>query len=121
MANSVFGALRRWGKSHGVSYGTSASFRSVAFAAALLRPGGADADGRAARDFDERIFHLARGVSLQQYLEVVLSLPHRRSLRDAALEAVHAGLVDSDVLEIALRASAARHKRWVRRARWKPV
>jgi len=71
-------------------------------------------------EIERRSTDLRRSVRLQKLLEVDLRMDHKKSLKDAAQEAVSAGRVRPECVDVAVGANSARHRKWVKSQRWRP-
>ena len=112
MANQVFGALRVWGRQHKLSYNTSAAFRQAVQATFSLNDCSPPQDPPSSAQLDARTLKFRRSAQLQRHLEVKLHLPHRRSLKNAAADALEKNLVGREAVSVALGGNAARHEKW---------
>jgi len=114
MSNYILGALRKWGKTHGTSFGTSAHYRRVAVAAIGLRrtPHDQHLCDVSDAELGRRTFDFACSAELQRELELHFHQQHARNLNDAIALACESGIARPGAQGVVHRANAARHKKW---------
>ena len=123
MASNVLASLRVYAKERNVSYKASPCFRNAVNAVMDLRlfeGQRAHVDDPTELEIERRSTDLRRSVRLQKLLEVDLRMDHKKSLKDAAQEAVSAGRVRPECVDVAVGANSARHRKWVKSQRWRP-